>query len=172
MSVCVREGWGCSTHVQVWWDVCRVHGLSLSSSVTIPWLVLLLLWIEWTKWTFCFLPLFVSFYSSQTLRVSPISSKSLWVMLLVPFFFFPFLSAPLLSFSSCCHCQISKLLKTSTGFPLACLTSHCKRHPFSFACAPSSSCLKQAGRATRNCRWSVSCVSVCNVSPAKPHSCF
>ena len=34
------------------------------------------------------------------------------------------LYAPSLSFSSCCQCQISKLLKTSTGFPL-CLPDLC-----------------------------------------------
>ena len=43
VCVCVSVWKGCSTHVQVWWDVCRVHGLSLSSSVTIPRLSLPLL---------------------------------------------------------------------------------------------------------------------------------
>lgn len=52
------------------------------------------------------------------------------------------LSALLLSFSSCCQCQISKLLKTSTSFPSACLTSDSRRLPFSVACTSSSGSLK------------------------------
>lgn len=61
--------------VQVWWDVCRVHGLSLSSSVTIPRLSLPLLWAEWTKFTS-----FSFFLCLSQSRMSPLSLLCKWTV--------------------------------------------------------------------------------------------
>lgn len=151
VCVCVRS----CTHIQVLWDVCRVHDLSLSSSVTIPCLVLLLLWTEWTKWTiYAFLPLF--YPQSVFLSCLPCVSIGIaaWSMFLFP------LSAPSLTF---CHCQISETLKSILTAPFACLTSVCKRHSF---VSPPHLHLWVFGRICdkKTC--------VCTLSPATTPSCF
>lgn len=76
-------------------------------------------------------PPFSAFFFSLTfLKVTSISPSyvsyvdGLLAMLLSPCL--SSLSAASLSFSSCCQCQISKLLKTSTGFPLVCVPDLCK----------------------------------------------
>lgn len=116
VRVCVWQG--CTTHVQVCWDVCRVHGLSLRSSVTIPRLSFPLLWTEWTKWNFLRL-LFVicpSLLREDSISLSYVFCINELQLLLGSPCLYPAVS-PLFSLSSCCQCQISQLLSSFPCLP-------------------------------------------------------
>lgn len=175
--MCVCKG--CNTHVQVWWDVCRVHGLSLSSSVTIPRLSLPLLLDRIDKVDY--LPLFLSrllslsfFYFSQGNQcLSLLCLLCKWTAAFSMFF------SPL-----CSLAQLLILLSVSDKqtlenihrLPLClpgCLTSARRQLPFSFACTstPGIKTHWYRRRAWKLQDENELCLSVCTVSPATTPSC-